>query len=319
MVFFKQVRNLTILFIVFGLWSTWKTKKSKWIRAYSICSVYQELVIVSAVIYSYDIFNNDTLSATVENWMYLVISLTHLVVLIESLVTHDSQVKLIKKFSIVDHLISTKLKVKIPYRREKCETFARNFIFIWIIISLKGTISGYLHYLNKIFVAWYPALFSIWIMCLRTIQVTLYVYLLRCRLKLINNELKCIQSEFGEETSNDGNTRRVTFTRYSVYNRIKTLKNIYSQLFDCCELVNETFGWSLLAIITQCFVDFTFNCYCSFLYLEKAEVDVSNLLICISLLLPVALLSSGLTFFCSTCYQQVRFSFLDANSTKCSK
>lgn len=313
MVFFKQVRQLTILFIVFGLWSTWKTKKSKWICAYSICSVYQELAIVSTVIYSYDIFNNDTLSATVENCMYLIISLTHLVILIESLVTRDSQVKLIKKFSLVDHLISTKLKVKIPYRKERRETFARNFILLWIIILLKGTISGYLHYLNKIFVSWYPALFSIWIMCLRTIQVTLYVYLLRCRLMLINDELKCIQSEFGEETSNDGNRRRVTFNRYSVYNRIKTLKNIYSQLFDCCELVNKTFGWSLLAIITQCFVDFTFNCYWGFLYLEEAEVDMSSLLICISLLVPVTMLSSALTFFCSTCYQQVRLSFLDSN------
>lgn len=311
MVFFKQIRQLIILFIFFGLWSSWwPGSKYKWIlRIFSIYSVHQELMIVTSVIYSYDLFKNHTLSAKVENCMYMIISLTHLVIVIESLVKRDAQVKLIQKFTLVDHLFSTRLKIRIPYKKEKCQTFVRNFTLLSIIILLKSVVSGYLHYHSKILISWYPALFSIWIMCLRTIQVILFVFVMRCRLMLINNELKCIHSAFDMEAKYEDSRQRVFFSKYTAYNRIKILKKIYGELYEVYELVNEIFGWSILAITTQCFVDFTFNCYWAFLYLQESNPDTLSLLICISLLLPIAMLSSVLTFYCSSCYQQVRSFF----------
>lgn len=259
MEFFQQVRNQTILFIFFGIWSSWQHGKYKWaLRAYSVSAIYQEMAIIGSVMYSYDIFKDYTLSATVENSMYMIISWTHLIIVIESLVTSSIQVKLIQKFSQVDHLLSARLKVEIPYTKERRKTFARNFFLLTTIILMKGFVSGYLHYHNKVLVSWYPALYSIWIMCLRTIQIILFAYLMRCRLTVINSELICIQHVFNTHLRTENRRQRASISKI-IYHRIKTLKKIYGILYEACELVNKVFGWSLLAITTQCFVDFTFK------------------------------------------------------------
>lgn len=120
MAFFEQMRLYFIFFIFFGLWSTWQNNKYRsLLRVYSACCVQQEFLSFVSVIYSYNIFENNSLSATIANWLYIIDSLTHVVIVFESLYKRKAQLQLIRKFCSVDELFRNKLGITIPYRREK--------------------------------------------------------------------------------------------------------------------------------------------------------------------------------------------------------
>lgn len=304
MVFFNQVRKNILLFTTFGLWSSWPTKRCILIfllRANSAYAVLSELSIFFYVLVSYNIFDK-SFSDLVASWLYLIITMTHLVIVIESFLKVPLESQIIQKFTSVHNLFNTKLRVMIPHVKENREIFIRNFIVISIFILVKGGMSAFLHHHNQLIISWYPALYSIWIMSLRSIQVVFFVHLLRGRLELVYHELNLIRNVRHASTNVDHYTTQI------IYTRIKILKKIYGELFEICELINKTFGWSLLVILTQCFVDFTFNCYWLFLCLDLYEDDFGNStsLICVSLLLPIVLLSSILTFYCSSCSKKVR-------------
>lgn len=308
--FFEHIQYYILLFTIFGLWSYRQTtsKYKLLIRFYLAYVVFLEIGAFAYVIScSYKVILNSSLSKNVSNWMYIIITLTHLVIVFETFVKSKHEAQLIDKFVSVDQLFDKKLQIMIAYKRERKQIFRRFFIVIASIIYLKGALSAYLHYHNEIFTSWYPALFSIWIMTLRSIQVVFFVYLVRGRLELIDHELKSIRNPQMIRVNADRSRQNATILRIIILNRVKTLKKIYAKLFDACELINKTFGWSLLAIITQCFVDFTFNSYWSFLYLNDAAPEIVSLIICVSLLLPIAMLSSILSFYCHTCFQQVSF------------
>lgn len=312
MAFFKDFRNYLCLFSIFGLWTYWQKSKCtclfRWNSAYQ---VFSEISVVSYVLtVTYKAFVNSSLSQNVANWLYVIITLTHMVIASESFIKRKYEALLIEKFDAVDRLFDVKLKIQIPYKRQRRQLFWRFFIVLASIFYLKGALSAFLHYHNEMFISWYPALYSIWIMTLRSIQVVFFVFLVRSRLQLIDSELEKLQTpqdvemEFGEFGQSE-------FLRIFVYRRIKNLKQIYAELFEICTLINATFGWSLLAVFVQCFVDFTFNSYWSFLYLDDAELEFVSLIICVSLLLPLVLLSSILSFYCNSCFQRVSFHSLE--------
>lgn len=100
-------------------------------------------------------------------------------------------------------------------------------------------------------------------MRLRCVQVLFFVYLLRSRLIHVNDKVKEILTVQNAHTA-DGNVmydaKNIVFildtanSKYSTYDRLLNLKQIYGELYEICELINVTFGWSLLAVVTQCFV-----------------------------------------------------------------
>lgn len=301
MAFFSEIRVFIAIFIMFGLWSCWPNfKYYKFLRAYTICLSLQELSVFLTMMFSFRVFSEDTLSSVVANWLCLIVSLTHFTIVFESLLKRKDQMKLIQKFTSIDNLYNTKLKVNIPYRKEKRGIILRNVCFILIFIMTKVAISTYLYYRNEMSILWYPALYSIWIMCLRSIQVMFFLYLIRGRLKLINELLKDL-----ERAINSKQHRRKLFSPNSIYNQILGLKSIFAKLYEICRLINKIFSWSLLAIITQCFVDFTFNCYWAFLYLENSAFDDANVVSCIGLLLAIVTLLTILTFYSSSCFYHV--------------
>lgn len=110
-------------------------------------------------------------------------------------------------------------------------------------------------------------------MRMRCIQVIVFALLLRFRIDLINGKVEEIlmainQRERGkllkrrqfvgtgeEETIFILDTSDARYT--STYERLLHIKHIYGELYEACDWINASFGWSLLAIVTQCFIHFT--------------------------------------------------------------
>lgn len=313
--FSDEMHGFISFFMVFGLWPTWKTTKYKtYLLAHSIFSILLVFGICLSAIFVNEMLADNTLSTAVAYSFLFSILSTHLIIVLQSLIYRRSKAKLIQKFSHVDRLFTAKLQITIGYRKEKQMLFVRFATLLCTFVAIKIGLMIHLHYLERLGSFWYHCLFSIWIMRLRCVQVLFFVYLLRARLIHVNDKVKEILIIRNLHTAN-GNTindaKSIVFvmdtinSKYSTYDRLLNLKQIYGELYEICELINVTFGWSLLAIITQCFVDFTSNSYWTFLALEQSPPNIANALDCISLLIPIVIILSLLAYYCSSCSRYV--------------
>lgn len=298
MIFFKEMRSFFIIFIVFGLWSTWENYKYKsQINFHSICSVAIVFFCFFSAYFMNKFYIFNSLSNTVANVLYVLIIFTQLIIIAESILQKEAQMKLIQKLTIVDQMFNTKLNKMISYQDEKCEIFIRNSILVLIILFIKFFLSLFTYLTNREFNFMYPSMYPSTVMCFRLIQILYFVCLLRTRLHSLNDELQDIQQTLNMQTDQK---RSKHSTKISL-NRLMILKEIYGKLYDICDLINEAFGWSLLVFSTQHFIDFTCNCYwCYFSLFEFRQIIVS-----ISLLIPIVTLFGTLSFYCSSCLQSV--------------
>lgn len=297
--FIDEMRGFIAFFLIFGLWPTWQTTKYKsWLVLYSVFSILLVFGIFLSAIYINEVLEDNTLSTAVAYSFLFSILTTHLIIVLQSLLYRKSQTKLIQKFSQVDRLFNTKLHIFMSYRKEKQALFIRFSLLLLLFVAIKVGLMVHLHHMNRLGSFWYHCLFSIWIMRLRCVQVLFFVYLLRARLILVNDKVKEILAARNLHTGN-------TNAKYSTYYRLLNLKQIYGELYEICELINITFGWSLLAIITQCFIDFTSNSYWTFLALEQPVPDTANAVDCIGLLVPIVIILSLLAYYCSSCSRYV--------------
>lgn len=267
-------------------------------------------LFVNEVIFGH-FYRHTTLSAVVRIYLWVIMLLAFLVITIESLYTSKVQEQLIRKFSIVDWLIWREMGVCVPYQKEKRELFLRNFVIIAIMVFLNVSAAIYSYYTKSTI---YPTIYSSWIMRLRTLQIIFFVYLMRGRLSLINDELVDIRRMLNDRVERNQTVDFVVAanvnidklpTNNSIYQRILTLKRIYKQLYDICELINHTFGWSLLAISTQSFIAFTSNGYWVFFFLEDNIDDLGDFLERINFVIQTTISVSILAFYCSSCYKTV--------------
>lgn len=259
------MRVFNAFFLIFGLWPSWPSSKYKSsLLLYSIFSIFLVFAIFTSAIFVNQVLDDDTLSAAVGYSFILSILSTHLIIVLESMFHRKTQLKLVQKFANVDHLFSTKLQFLISYRNQRVALLIRTSLLLGTLIAVKVGLVFHLYYQARLGIFWYHCFFSIWIMRLRCVQFLLFVYLLRARLILVNDKVKEIlnaRHQYSGTTVNVWqpitNTRNLAFVldnsipKFSIYDRLLNLKQIYGELYEICELINITFGWSLLAIITQ--------------------------------------------------------------------
>lgn len=311
MVFFKQIRNYIIGFLLFGMWSSWEDFQSKCLlRAYLILCIFTEICSYIFTIFFTDFYGGITLSSVLANSSVYLMMFVQIIIGIESFFTSNAQLQLIREFSLVDQLFFTKLGMNLPYHKCKRELFLRNTLLISFIIFIKITLWVYTRFVNPVLRFFYCTMFSSWIVRFRLIQVLLFVCLVRNRLILISKELNSIQNAKIIPIENDEMNKNSILIVNRVgnfnYERLIHLKQIYGKLYAIYGLINTIFGWSLLAIFVQNFYDFTSNCYWIYLIVEGSLHNNAVLIICIVLLLPIAVTWITLVFYCNSCTQQVK-------------
>lgn len=287
--FFDEIQWFASLFMVFGLWPAWQNSKYKVpLAIYSIFTISIPCYIFVSAVFINDVFKDSELTSPVGYSMILSVLATHLIICVQAFCYRNTLLKLTNKFSSVDRLCNTKLQLFISYRKENHALIIRFMIFALALIGVKCVLIFHLQYRGRLGAFWYHCFYSVLINRLRCGQVLFFVFLLRARLALINEKLKeiIIGRSARDSTPNDWrpivDMKNVIFvldnamSKQSVYDRLLHLKQIYGELYEICELINITFGWSLLAMITQCFIDFTSNSYWTFLELEQAQPDIQN-------------------------------------------
>lgn len=312
MSFFNQMHNFLVVFVVFGLWSSLNHFQHKLILR--ICSSFSIFLGIfsffSALLFEH-LHPLSTISNVVANSLYMLTVSTFLITIAETFIKRNIQMQIIEKFTIIDQLFHTKLNVVIPYAKEKWE------IGVWISILLSAEILMDFVSLakqlsrNYIFNLYFPSVYLSFILFSRLNQVIFFVNLLRTRLILMKDELTQFQHIIMVQSNqfqnhHIGQTNAVHLDNptniFSGYDRILLLKQIFGELYSTRELVNSAFGWSLVSIFIQFFVQFTSLCYWSYLSLD----DFSDVIMIIGETVPYTTILSFLGFYCSSCLHYVR-------------
>lgn len=313
MSFSVQIRNYLAFFMLLGLWSSWQNSKYKLFLRISLaisnicfCALFSLTVLI-------DRFRDfDALSNIVSNVLFILLSLTHLVILLESILKNEAQAKLIDTLSEVDHLFFVKIGLSVSHRSEKFGMLIRllGLASTEVVVKWAIVITLLLSTSDKRYV--FFTLYSNFVICLRLIQILLFVYLLRNRLTILNSELvdivnaNCSHGYVQQITNykNKNNTipfLRNVFAKRSTYDRLISLKQIYGKLFEICEQISDAFGWSLLLIVIFIFATVTFEFYWAYISLGNAL----TVLVCILFSVPILVTLGTLVYYCSSCCQQV--------------
>lgn len=150
-------------------------------------------------------------------------------------------------------------------------------------------------------------MYSTWITRSRFVQVIFFVYLLRERLKFFNLQLNRLRNSANRLLTNQEiDDLDIALSKQTVFEQVFHLKEAYGQLYDTCGLINKAFGWSLLTVVVQCFVDITINCYATFLFIEQASYEDSiGLIILFGMAGAHLAILATLTFYSSSCAEYV--------------
>lgn len=312
--FFDEMRNYFVCFITFGLWSSWKNSKYN-----RLLQIYVTFFIISvASSYLLAIFRKEypletKLSTAIGTILLCIILVAHSVVVVETIFKSDAQLRLIQKFTFVDRFIDSKLNVSIAYDKEKCGLFRLNCCFAIVIIFFTVFNTVYRISRKQVMRFLHSAVCSSIMLRLRLIQVTVCVYLVRSRLILIKNEITNIHNEIQSHDKPDAaQPKRLDVS--PAYERLLHIKQVYSDLYDITELINDIFGYSLAAIFCQTFIDFTCNGYWVYFVLENLlqfmldniPYDIGIAVIYINYMIPHVVMLFAVGFYCSSCYHHVR-------------
>lgn len=317
MSFAIHIRHFLAFFTFFGLWSLWQNAKQKLLlRIFSAVLIVFLFIVFSLTVLIDRFPEFNALSNIVSNVLLVLLFVTHLVIMLESISKHEAQAKLIENFSEVDRLFYAKIGKAIPYRSEKCEIFIRLLILTLIEIIVKYVVYIVLWFSKSDARFVFFTIYSNFVICLRLIQVIFFMYLLRNRLKWLNDELMDIFNStsyhsYIQQITNKTKSEPIPFLRNSfpkrsMYNRLISLKQIYGHLFEICEQIAETFGWSLLSLVIFIFATVTFEFYWAYISLNEAYIA----LICLVYSVPISIMLGTLAFYCSSCHQQVHLLFI---------
>lgn len=297
---FDEIRNFLMLFWAFGLWPTWPNSKFK---AFFIINSILYIVYIFSMFWSIFYFNAEfshrILSAIVQFLFLGAILTVHFTVIVEAFINRNAQMRLIEKFSYADRLLRSKLQLNISYNTDKSIIFIRfaSVMFILVIIRIIFTFGLYFKYNIDIFP--FRVCFSASISRVRFIQVLFFIYLLRTRLQLVSDQLNDMLVPYNFHDTDKIFVLDVLLAKRSLYDRLVNLKQVYGELYEICELINVTFGWSLLTIIVQSLIDFTSNCYWFYLALKESMLFFA--IVCIIVLLPTMLLVVSMAYISSSC------------------
>lgn len=304
--FYKQMRNFFLYFNLFGMCTVWQNSKHKFLFRLHLlfCSVVMLLSFTYAIFFN-RFFKRNSLLGSINNFLFIFIFVSHSTIIFETLFSTKIQMEIIEKFSFVDRLFAIKLGVETRYKWEKQKLLALCVLLMLPVIVTNIMIVLYIHFRKALFLNGLLSMYSTWITRSRFMQVIFFVYLLRERLKMFNSELNRLRNSAHLRLSNK-EIVDIALLRQSVFEQALDLKEAYGQLYDTCESINKAFGWSLLTVVVQCFVDITLNCYATFLFIQQASYEDSiGLIILFGMASAHLILLASLTFYSSSCSQYV--------------
>lgn len=315
--FHKDIREFLLFFQLCAFAPFGQTSlQNRLLMCYSFLTIIIIFLLFISAFFAYNLGLETTMLSIIDAAVFSGHILTHMLVIFQSYTTRYKQMLLLEKIGEIDTTFRAKFYKTFHYRNNR----RRYRLKFGLIISFVAIVNGYfliriydIKNSPKLMAYWYHVFYPIVIIRLRCIQNTFYVDLLGERFKLVNAKLQDIiccdnvtknQSklivciDFVHHANKIGNVIQGN------YNDVIVLKDIYGKLWNSVNLINECFGWSNLAIITQFFVEFVSHGYWLFAGLESLT-SMDKVSGAILILMPVIVVLSTFCYSCFVCKDAV--------------
>lgn len=247
------------------------------------------LAITSVLVVSAFIFVNifeqsaaGTLASIVGSLMFCGLIATNVIILLQALMFRPEAAKIEDRFDSIHKLMQNHLFMDISVTRMKRRLFWKIAIVVSFLVVVIGFNFAALRYYDEHLSYNLHSLWPILIIRARCIHNIFIVDLITEYLNRLNGKLSDITSMMAasDQRKDDGfkikyaqsDFKHLTKTPYA---ELMILKDVYGHIWDITNLMNDAFGWSLLAIATQNFIEFTCNGYWLFLTVDNATSVIS--------------------------------------------
>lgn len=249
---------------------------------------------------------SESLSGLVGGLVFNGLLITHLINLIQAYSTRKEQAEIYQKFDEIDYTLNNKLLVNINYQKMRQKLIFKNSIIMLIVSIIQAVSVSFAVKSGNMESYQLHLILTNFIIRLRCIQNMFYVDLMNYKLCLINKKLGDIVNRNRDKLAFILYPEKVSKNEFngvhknsSLYDQLMALKQIYGKIWDVTNLINDCFGWSLLVIVTEYFIEFTSNGYWLFLALIQS-LDTSFVIFSLCSLFPIVIV---LTAFAYSCYQ----------------
>ncbi len=306
---YDEIRNYIFVFQLFALCPFGRNEFQNYILGLYSLLYFVILVALSiiAMFYNKIIYDNNSISAMVAGLVFLGEISTHSIIILQAFVSRYDLSKFLTEIGSIDELFQIKLNRPIDHA-----TLKRKYLFKFSVILFisNGLLLFLLMFLafghrKSTFLFWLHVSFSIAVVNMRCTQNIFFVDFLRERLEFLNQRLIEIAQRNSKQSKLilyvEAYDHRNRLTKPSPmhnkeFDEILALKQIYGLIWNASILLNNCFGWSVLAIVTRSFIGFTSHGYWLFLGFESLIdsdiiVDSATNFVLIALLLSVLCLS----------------------------
>jgi hypothetical protein len=305
--------EMTLFVNIFQMFSVFPYSANEFVqillRVYATINLLVVGGIFCSAYFLFPIFSSsENLSSLVGGLVFNGLLITHAVNLIQAYATRNEQGEIYQKFDEIDYILNNQLLVNINYKNLRHRLFIKNLIIqivvlcIHVVCVITAMQSGFFHSYHV------HLILTNFIIRLRCLQNMFYVDLMNDKLNLMNKKLRDIINRnhdklslilFPEQMMKQRKDTKGGIKNSSLYEQLLSLKQIYGKIWDITNLINDCFGWSLLVIVTEYFIEFTSNGYWLFLALVQNQ-DKSIAILSLCSIFPIVIL---LTVFAYSCYQ----------------
>lgn len=274
--FSEEVNSLVVFFQFFGLAPFARDQNlSRILYIYSLIHLFAIIMVFVSGVFINDIFTDNfgSLSTIVGGLVFSGLIFCHFLVVLHAFTSRKEQMEIFDKFDQIDNIFQKKLNSTIKYVELKKKYRNKIIIVSVILLIIKGIFIGAILFNLTNPSYWMHCFYSLFVIRVRCIQNMFYVDVVTDKVEMINTKLNELIS-----LDKDKNNKIIFLERYQnndfkiykkpIYDQVQLLKQAYGFVWDITNLINDSFGWSLLAITTQGFIEFTSNGYWLFLSLE---------------------------------------------------
>lgn len=307
MSFYIENRSIMLMFHVFSLSPFGFTNNERLcLKLLSFGSLLLILTVVSSAIFITGFIRQNSLQAVVGALLLVAELVTHLFIIIQSYVTRHQQLQIVRNITYIDDQFGQQLSVNIPYdklwRRYQCRTFG---ILVVLALVIIGNII-YMALRNDEYLLKFAChmVYSMVLIRVRCIQNIFYVDLLKERLQWLADKIHSLaKTNYADQNGMAiivNTNKNETYARQKIkYSELMSLKRIYGKIWDTNCLLNDCFGWSLLAIVTHNFIHLTSHGYWLFLALSGMLPSYQI----IDSILDISTVFYVMSLLCISCYQ----------------
>lgn len=240
--------------------------------------------LISFIIYIKTIKREDTrsLSTMTLKGLFLVNLITTLTSFLQSEISKNIAKNLLNKFDQIDRILVQKIMLTIDYQKEIKHTRITVGLSIFCFLIVSIIVLGQAYKTPKSYTIIVLRKIAGFLIFVRCMQYLFFVQILKFRLAIVNDAIeellvKRVESkdiftvvQFSIEMNNKRHK-----TENLMYKQLMLLKMVHDELWQCCQLINDFFGWSILIIVSAFFIDFTLYGYFLILYFLRGTAKIT--------------------------------------------